>query len=68
MLIGYFLSSSDCRSIVVPINGVANTTSVIQTTVVSFECDQDYTLFGVDTLVCRSDATWNGVEPECRKG
>ena len=64
----YSLNFSDCRLLSEPTNGFTDNLNVRQETIVIFDCDSGYTLFGDDVLLCQSNATWNSTEPTCEKG
>ena len=58
----------DCQPLTIPDHGSISTNILSQGTVVFVECESGYTLFGATTLQCRTDATWNSVEPTCKLG
>ena len=60
-----FLDCSELPS--TPDNGTANGTSVTHGSIVTYSCDQEYTLVGSDTVTC-FDGSWNDTSPVCFKG
>ncbi|KAL4232596.1 hypothetical protein ACF0H5_007286 [Mactra antiquata] len=56
----------DCGTIVPPVDGsVDHTEDVVYESKAYFSCDDGYTLGGVTSVTCQSDATWDGVAPTC---
>jgi len=58
-----------CPSVTAPAHGTCfpKECEGFATDTIQFNCLDGYTLKGVNSLTCLSNATWNGLAPECRR-
>ncbi|XP_052280448.1 sushi, von Willebrand factor type A, EGF and pentraxin domain-containing protein 1-like [Dreissena polymorpha] len=56
----------DCGPLIRPVNGHMTIKATTFLSVSEFTCDEGYDLIGSESLVCRTDGTWNDTEPTCR--
>lgn len=66
--LSFFTPLSDCSKLTLLENGYYSTDDVSEGTIVTAECNQNFTLFGNSSLLCLSGGMWNSPSPECRKG
>ena len=51
-----------------PANGSLSSEDVIAGTSVTLSCDNGFSLFGNETLLCQDNGVWNGSVGTCKKG
>ena len=58
-----------CASVTAPANGTCfpKECQGFAGDAIQFNCLEGYTLKGVNSLTCLPNATWSGLEPECRR-
>ena len=66
----YTLSRStgvDCSTPKQPNHGTVSCNDTGYNMVVSFKCDEGYSLIGPSARVCQSNGNWSGEEPFCER-
>lgn len=54
-----------CEDIIVPSNGMSNTTDTVLGAIVYFSCEDGYRLLGSSSIQCQKNGLWSGLFPVC---